>query len=49
MSKLPIWINKKEVQVLIDFINYYYRFIVTYSAKHHPDIDVTKAVPFTPV
>ena len=47
MSKWPISTKKKEAQVFLGFANYYYRFIVNYSAKACPFIDWTKDVPFT--
>ena len=47
MSKWPIPTTKKVVQAFLGFANYYYRFIVNYSAKGHPLIDLTKDVPFT--
>ena len=45
--KWPIPTKKKEVQDFLDFANYYRRFIVNYSAKARPLIDLTKDVPFT--
>ena len=47
MSKWPIPTKKKEVQEFLGFANYYRRFIVNYSAKARPFIDLTKDVPFT--
>ena len=47
MSKWPIPTKKKEVQAFLDFANYYHRFIVNYSAKARPLINLTKDVPFT--
>ena len=47
MSKWPIPTKKKEVQAFLGFANYYCRFIVNYSAKACPHIDLTKDVPFT--
>ena len=47
MSKWPIPTKKKEVQVFLDFANYYRRFIINYSAKARPLIDLTKDVAFT--
>ena len=47
MSKWPIPTKKKEVQAFLGFANYYRRFIVNYSAKARPLIDLTKDVPFT--
>ena len=47
MSKWPIPTKEKEVQAFLGFTNYYSRFIVNYSAKARPLIDLTKDVPFT--
>ena len=47
MSKWPIPTKKKEVQAFLGFVNYYHRFIINYSAKAHPLIDLTKDVAFT--
>ena len=47
MSKWPIPTKKKEVQAFLAFANYYRRFIVNFSAKACPLIDLTKDVPFT--
>ena len=47
MFKWPIPTKKKEVQAFLGFANYYCRFIVNYSAKARPLIDLTKDVPFT--
>ena len=47
MSKWLIPTKKKEVQAFLGFANYYRRFIVNYSAKARPLIDLTKDVPFT--
>ena len=47
MSKWPIPTKKKEVQAFLGFPNYYRRFIVNYSAKARPLIDLTKDVPFS--
>ena len=47
MSKWPISMKKKEVQAFLGFANYYCRFIINYSAKACPFIDLTKDVPFT--
>ena len=47
MSKWPILTKKKEVQAFLGFANYYRQFIVNYSAKAHPVIDLTKDLPFT--
>ena len=47
MSKWPIPTKKKEVQAFLGFANYYRRFIINYSVKARPLIDLTKDVPFT--
>ena len=47
MSKWPTSTKKKEVQSFLAFANYYRRFIVNFSAKACPLIDLTKDVPFT--
>ena len=47
MSKWPIPTKKKEVQAFLGFANYYPRFIINYSAKARPLVDLTKDVPFT--
>ena len=47
MSKWLIPTKKKEVQAFLGFASYYRRFIVNYSAKSRPLIDLTKDVPFT--
>ena len=47
MSKCPIPTKKKEVQAFLGLANYYRRFIVNYSTKARPLIDLTKDVPFT--
>ena len=47
ISKWPIATKKKEVQAFLGFANYYRRFIVNYSAKARPLIDLIKDVPFT--
>ena len=47
MSKWPVPTKKKEVHVFSGFANYYCRFIVNYSAKARPLIDLTKEVPFS--
>ena len=47
MSKWPIPTKKKEVLAFLGFANYYRRFIINYSAKARPLIDLTKYVPFT--
>ena len=47
MFKWLIPTKKKEVQGFLGFANYYRCFIVNYSAKSRPLIDLTKAVPFT--
>ena len=45
MSKWPI-LTKKEVQAFLGFATYYHRFIVNYSTKARPLIDLTKDLPF---
>ena len=47
MFKWPILTKKKEVQAFLGFANYYRRFIVNYSPKARPLIDLTKDVAFT--
>ena len=47
MSKWPIPTKKKEVQAFLGFANYYRRFIVNYSAKARPLMNLTKDVSFT--
>src|SRR5258706_4900792 len=47
MSKWPIPTKKKEVQAFLGFANYYRRFIINYSAKARPLIDLTRDVPFS--
>ena len=47
MSKWAIPTKKKEVQAFLGFVNYYRQFIVNYSAKAQPIIDLTKDVAFT--
>ena len=47
MSKWPIRTKKKEVQAFLGFANYYRRFIINYSTKACPLINLTKDVPFT--
>ena len=47
MSKWPIPTKKKEVQAFLVFANYYCGFIVNYSAKPCPLINLTKDVSFT--
>ena len=47
MSKWPIPTKKKKGQIFLVFANYYRRFVVNYSAKARPLINVTKDVPFT--
>ena len=47
ISKWPIPTKKKEVQSFLGFANYYRPFIINYSPKEHPLIDLTKDVPFT--
>ena len=43
----PIPTKTKEVEVCLGFANYYRRFIINYSPKAHPLINLTKDVPFT--
>ena len=47
MSQWPIPTKNKEVQAFLGFTNYYRRFILNYSTKVHPLIDLTKDVPFS--
>ena len=47
MSKWPILTKKKKVQAFLGFAKDYRRFIVDYSAKARPLIDLTKDVHFT--
>ena len=47
MYKWPIPTKKMEVQAFLGFANYYRQFIVNYSAKALPLIDLTNYVPFT--
>ena len=47
MSKWLIATKKKEVLAFLGFANYYFRFIVNYSAEARLVIDLTKDVPFT--
>ena len=47
MFQWPMPTKKKEVQAFLGFANYYRRFIVNYSAKARPLIDLTKDVRFT--
>ena len=47
MSKWPSPIKKKEVQGCLGFENYYYQFIVNYSAEAPTLIDITKDIPFS--
>ena len=47
MFKWPMPTKKKEVQAFFGFTNYCSRFIVHYSAKARPLIDLTKDVRFT--
>ena len=47
ISKWPIPTKKKEVQLLLGFVNYYNQFSVNYSAKVYAVIDLTKDVLFT--
>ena len=47
MIKYPIRIKKKQVPACLVFTNYYSRFIINYSTKSCPLINLTKDVPFT--
>ena len=47
MSKWSIPTKNKKFQGFLGFANYYCRFIVIYSSKVWPLIDLTKAVPFS--
>ena len=47
MSKWLIPTKKNEVQAFLGFANDYHRFLINYSAKARPLIDLTKDVPFT--
>ena len=47
MAKWPIPTKKKEVQGFLGFANYYRLFIINYSAKACPLINLTKDVHFT--
>ena len=47
LSKQHNCIKKKEVQALVPCAEYYYKFIVNYSAKAWLLIDLTKDFPFT--
>ena len=47
ISNWPISTKKKEVLAFLGFSNYYYQFIVNYSAKVRSLSDITKDVPFT--
>ena len=47
MSKWPIPTKKNEVQEFLGFANYYRRFIINYSAKENPLMDLTKDFHFT--
>ena len=44
MSKWPVPTKKKEVQAFLGFANYYSRFIVNYSTKARPVIDLTRDI-----
>ena len=46
MSKCPIATKKKKVQGFLGFANNYHLFIVNYSPKVRPLIDLTKDVRF---
>jgi len=47
MAKWPVPTKKKEVQAFLGFANYYRRFLVNYSSKARPLIELTKDVPFS--
>jgi len=47
MSKWPVPTRKKEVPAFLRFANYYCRFIVNYSGRARPLIDLTKDIPFS--
>ena len=47
MSKWPILTKKKEVPAFLGFSNYCCRFIINYSAKACPPIDLIKNVHLT--
>ena len=47
MCKGPIPTKQKEVQAFVGFANYCHRFIVNYSAKARPLINLTEDVPYT--
>jgi len=47
MAKWPVPTKKKEVQAFLGFANYYRQFIVNYSWKTRPLIELTKDVPFS--
>ena len=47
MSKWSIPTTRKEVLAFLGFANYYHQFIVNYSSKARPLIDLTQDIPFT--
>jgi len=47
MAKWPVPTKEKEVQAFLSFANYYRRFIVNYSSKARPLIELTKDIPFS--
>jgi len=47
ITKWPVPTKKKEVQVFLGFANYYQWFIVNYSSKARPLIELTRDVPFS--
>ena len=47
MAKWPVPTKKKEVQAFLGFANYYRWFIINYSSKARPLIELTKDVPFS--
>jgi len=47
MAKWPVPTKKKEVRAFLGFANYYRRFIVNYSSKAKPLIELTKDIPFS--
>ena len=46
LSKWPIHRKKQKIWGFLGLANYYCRFIINYSAKTPPLIDLTKDVPF---
>jgi len=47
ISKWSTPMTMKEVQAFLGFTNYYRRFIINYSGKARPLIDLTRDVPFS--